>query len=58
MINRRTGKGGTVGVIDSDIDANHPDLIKNYSGDLNFGELIHFSKDFIPSKITFIISPI
>ena len=58
MINRRTGKGGTVGVIDSDIDANHPDLIKNYNGGLNFGELIHFSKDFISSKITFIISPI
>ncbi|MCW9133615.1 S8 family serine peptidase [Bacillus paramycoides] len=30
------GKGATVGVIDSGIDANHPDLIKNYSGGQNF----------------------
>ncbi|MBE5105932.1 S8 family serine peptidase [Bacillus thuringiensis] len=35
-LNGGTGKGATVGVIDSGIDANHPDLIKNYSGGQNF----------------------
>ncbi|MEI4828298.1 S8 family serine peptidase [Bacillus sp. FJAT-53711] len=35
-INGGTGKGATVGVIDSGIDANHPDLIKNYRGGQNF----------------------
>ena len=35
-LNGGTGKGATVGVIDSGIDANHPDLIKNYRGGRNF----------------------
>ncbi|WP_028400222.1 S8 family serine peptidase [Ectobacillus panaciterrae] len=35
-INGGTGKGATVGVIDSGIDANHPDLKANYLGGRNF----------------------
>lgn len=35
-VNGGTGKGATVGVIDSGIDASHPDLMKNYIGGRNF----------------------